>query len=151
MTDASGSTKYYYDSMGRAKLVTMTADGTRTITYDYDSMPSSITLGSNTTTFTYDGSGARVKKTASVETVYIGKLYECTVGSCVKYIYAGGQKVTHKIAGTNDTVYYHPDHLGSTSVISDSTGANIGNMQYAPFGEARMMRPAAISRERRRD
>jgi RHS repeat-associated protein len=34
--------------------------------------------------------------------------------------------------------YYHPDHLGSASWITDSSGQAIQHLQYLPFGETRV-------------
>jgi RHS repeat-associated protein len=34
--------------------------------------------------------------------------------------------------------YYHPDHLGSASWITDSSGKAIQHLQYLPFGETRV-------------
>ena len=36
--------------------------------------------------------------------------------------------------GYASAVYYHSDHLGSSSVITESTGSISGEMQYYPFG-----------------
>ncbi|MEK6862516.1 MAG: RHS repeat-associated core domain-containing protein, partial [Nanoarchaeota archaeon] len=35
----------------------------------------------------------------------------------------------------NQMFYYHPDHLGSTSVVTDERGRIIENNHYLPFGE----------------
>jgi len=68
---------YAYDKNDK-----MTKRGSDTLTYDYENRLTAYTLGSNTTTFLYDGDGGRVKKTAGgVTNLYIGKLYEC-VGPC---------------------------------------------------------------------
>ncbi len=67
------------------------------ITYNYDNMPSSI----NGTTFVYDYSGQRVKKGS---TVYIGKLYECTGGTCTIYVFADDKRIAIK---TGSNVYYY--------------------------------------------
>ena len=34
-----------------------------------------------------------------------------------------------------DQFFYHTDHLGSSSFITDNTGTAIQHLQYAPFGE----------------
>ena len=34
-----------------------------------------------------------------------------------------------------EVVYYHPDHLGSASVLTDSEGTVAGETQYYPYGE----------------
>jgi YD repeat-containing protein len=92
VTHTSDGKSYTYDANGN-----MLTDGTRTFTYDNDNMPKTITKGGITTTFVYDGSGNRVKKsTPSQATIYIGKLYECNGTACSKYIFAGGARIAHK-------------------------------------------------------
>jgi RHS repeat-associated protein len=106
----------------------MTSAPGKTIAYNYDNMPKSM----NGTTFVYDYSGHRVKKNS---TVYIGKLYECTSGTCIKYIFAGSNRVAMKTGSTIN--YYHPDHLGSSSVMTDSSGIMKEEIYYYPFGKTR--------------
>lgn len=70
---SAGTNSYSYDANGN-----MTSNAGKTISYDYANRPTSITSGTNTTTFVYDGDGGRVKKIVNgITTVYIGKLYEC--------------------------------------------------------------------------
>lgn len=102
----------------------------------YDNMPSSVTFSGVTTNFLYDGSGARVKKTTSgVTTLYISKIYECTNGSCGKYVFAGDNRVALK-RGT-EVLYYHQDHLNSSSIITDAAGTKVEEIYYYPFGGTR--------------
>lgn len=100
------------------------------ITWNYDNKPSQM----GTVQFAYDHSGARVKKIGATTTVYVGKLYECTSGVCTKYIFANGKRIASK--GTN-TYYYHTDHLGSASVITDQNGNKVQQVYYYPFGKVR--------------
>lgn len=109
-----------YDANGN-----MTSAPGKTLTYNYDNMPSSI----NSTTFVYDYSGHRVKKNS---TIYIGKLYECTGGSCSKYIFAGNNRIA--LRTSSNTYYYHTDHLGSSSVMTKQDGTNYGEFYYHPYG-----------------
>lgn len=86
--------------------------------------------------FAYDGNGMRVKKTSpGFSTHYIDKLYECTNGVCTKYIFAGDQRVA-LVSGTV-VLYYHPDHQGSASVITNADGNVEENIAYYPFGGTR--------------
>ena len=119
----AGSNTYSYDANGNM----ISAPG-KTITYNYDNMQSSI----NSTTFVYDYSGQRVKKNS---TVYIGKLYECTSGTCTKYIFAGSNRVAMKTGSS--VYYYHTDHLGSSSVITDASGNKAEELYYYPYGKTR--------------
>jgi RHS repeat-associated protein len=114
---------YRYDANGNMTFATG-----KTITYNYDNMPKSI----NSTTFVYDYSGQRVKKNS---TVYIGNLYECTGGTCTKYIFAGSNRVAMKTGSS--VYYYHTDHLGSSSVITDASGNKAEELYYYPYGKTR--------------
>ena len=120
----AGTRTYTYDANGN-----MTQRPDQTITYDYENRPISI----NRTTFIYDYSGRRVKKN---NTIYIGKLYECTSGTCTKYIFEGSSRIASKTAAA--TYYYHTDHLGSSSIITDSAGNKVEEIYYYPFGGTRL-------------
>ncbi len=115
----------------------MTTGAGRTIIYDYDNRPVSVTAGGVTTTFLYDGAGARARKTSNgVSTVYIGKLYENTPDGCVKYFFAGDQRIAMRDA-TGALFYYHTDHLGSSSVVTDAGGNLVERLAYFPYGQTR--------------
>lgn len=123
------TTDYAYDNNGN-----MTSGDGRTLTYDYDNKPTSITYNSAATVSVYDASGQRVKKqTPIATTIYIGDIYECASGQCTKYIFAGSQRIA-EIQNTN-TYYYHTDHLGSSSVVTDSAGNSAQQLYYYPYGE----------------
>jgi RHS repeat-associated protein len=127
VTATSDGKTYTYDPNGN-----MISDGTRTISYDYDNRPSSVEAGS-TTSFVYDGTGARVKKTTGANTItYIGNLYECSAGVCAKYIFAGDTRIANKSG--SDVLYYHQDHLGSSRLVSNNTGTKVEEIHYFPFG-----------------
>ncbi|GJL80244.1 MAG: hypothetical protein NPINA01_32330 [Nitrospinaceae bacterium] len=122
---------YGYDANGN-----MTSGGGRTIEYDIENRPTSIVSGGTTTTFVYDGDGGRVKKTAgSATTVYIGKLYVCENGACTRMIFAGGTRVAQKEVTGGAVSFYHPDHLGSTGVVTNAAGNNEQDLAYYPYGD----------------
>ena len=110
---------------------------TRTIAYNADNMPETITHSVNgTTTIAYDGESQRVKKTAGgSSTFYINKYFEVEGTSSVKYVFAGNQRIA-RIAGA-DTRYFHQDHLGSATVVTDAAGAQVEGSEYLPFGGQR--------------
>ncbi|MFH2138614.1 MAG: RHS repeat-associated core domain-containing protein [Candidatus Omnitrophota bacterium] len=97
-----------------------------------------------TTTYTYDGDGGRVKKQVVIPndgtyiTTYIGSLFEKqeTPGGTktINHVYLGGTKVA-SVESTGTTLYTHGDHLGSSNVITDQTGAVIQHTEYDPFGK----------------
>src|SRR6185369_8786543 len=54
------------------------------------------------------------------------------------FITAGGAVVaqyTTRSNGVNDLRYFHTDHLGSTSVITDEAGAVVERLAYDPWGK----------------
>ena len=138
---SDGTHTYTYDDNGN-----MTSGAGRTIDYDFENRPTNIIKDGKTSTFVYDGDGGRVKKTiddGSLETAttYIGKLYVCegTAAplSCAKMIFAGNQRIAMQQAnGTTD--YFHPDHLSSTSVLTNSSGVSEQDLLYYPYGDTRI-------------
>jgi RHS repeat-associated protein len=140
VTPAVGTT-YVYNANGD-----MVQRGTDTLMYDAQRRLASVINGSGMTNFVYDGDGGRVKKiNGTVTSVYIGKLFECVTpcksgtvwsSSSSKHIYAGSTRIAIKpITTTGDINYFHPDHLGSASVVTDQTGAKKAEFAYLPFGE----------------
>ena len=116
--------------------------GGRTLAYDSENRPTSITQGDITTTFAYDSDDARVKKLVGTTTItYLGNLYDCEdTGSdpqCVKYIFAGSQRIAMKQVSSGTVDYYHPDHLGSTSVMTTAAGVQEEGLTYYPYGAIR--------------
>ncbi|GJL64142.1 MAG: hypothetical protein NPIRA04_27960 [Nitrospirales bacterium] len=77
----------------------------------------------------------------TLATTYIGKLYVCDCLaaplSCAKMIFAGSQRIAIKQVTSGSTSYFHPDHLGSTSVLTDSSGASEQDVAYDPYGDTR--------------
>lgn len=121
---SAGGYAYAYDNNGN-----MTTRNGVSMTYDYDNRLTS--MGSNA--FVYDYSGERVKKNS---TVYIGKLYECTSGVCTKHIFAGSNRIASKT--DYHTYYYHTDHLGSSTVVTNEAGNLVQENYYYPYGEIRV-------------
>jgi RHS repeat-associated protein len=127
----AGANSYTYDPNGN-----MMGRNGATLTHDYENRLVSLVAGGTTTIFVYDAAGGRVKKTSSsITTLYIGKLYECTSGVCTSHIFAGGNRIVSK--KPSGTYYYHTDHLGSSSVITNASGAKEQEIYYYPFGQTR--------------
>ncbi len=143
---SAGPNTYAYDANGN-----MVSGAGRTMIYDAENRPTSITGPSGTTQMVYDYSGDRLKKTEPTgsTTTYISSLYECTASGCAKYIFAGGTRIALKDA-SNQVYYYHTDHLGSSTVVTYGSGPvtdpagppNGGDLYqqlaYYPYGQTRV-------------
>jgi len=91
----------------------------------------------NNATFVYDGDGRRVKSTfnGTTTTYFVGNHYEVTGSTITKYYYAGSQRIAMRTNGTLN--YLLGDHLGSTSLVTDSAGIKINEQRYKAWGETR--------------
>jgi RHS repeat-associated protein len=136
---ASGSGKTLtYDANGN-----LIGDGTRTFEWDAEDRLLEITQGSNTTEFTYDGLGRRVKivektsgsTTSTKQFVYVGNtIAEERDGSnnVVRRYYGQGFE---QVSGTAADYFYTRDHLGSVREITDSGGTVQARYDYDPYGK----------------
>ncbi|MFZ5862304.1 MAG: RHS repeat domain-containing protein [Nitrospirota bacterium] len=125
----AGPYTYTYDANGN-----MTSGAGRSLTYDVNNRPTSMTVGGSTVAFAYDYSGERVRKqvVGGAMTTYVGAIYECAA-SCTKYLFAGSTRVAQKTSdGT--VAYFHGNHLGSTHVVTNSSGTAVEEIHYYPYG-----------------
>jgi len=65
-------------------------------------------------------------------TIYLGNLFEKTGTTVTNHIFLGSKRIASKTA--TQVIYYHPDHLGSTNLVTDSKGAQIQLTEYKPYG-----------------
>ncbi|ODS37090.1 MAG: hypothetical protein A7316_02180 [Candidatus Altiarchaeales archaeon WOR_SM1_86-2] len=106
--------------------------------------------GTTIAEYTYNFAGKRTIKKEYLDrgvtktTYYIGRHFEKTIYSNgteinTSYYYANGERVAKKTSdGTTTKKYFiHPDHLGSTSVITDESGNQVEKTKYYPFGATR--------------
>jgi RHS repeat-associated protein len=152
-----GSYTYYYDNKphavrtaGSISLQYNDANGNMTqrvaggitldFTYTYDNKPSLIKKNTaNYVQFTYDGNGERVKKynnTTGQTVLYFGDAYEVRGGVGVLHLFAGSKRVA-SVWLSGSTQFYHTDHLGSSTVITDQNGLKTERNEYFPFGTYR--------------
>ena len=138
VTHLNGVQKYWYDANGN--MVSRIVGGqTYTLWYDPENRLVGVS-GAATATFTYDGDGKRVKATVGgTTTVYIGNYTEWTgsASTMVKYIYAGGQPVAMRVGAGTTRYFLLSDHLGSTTVTANSSGAFYSELRYKAWGEIR--------------
>src|SRR5262249_34129201 len=132
---------YTYDASGN-----MVNSGTSDIgghSYTYNAL-SQITTVDETDWYAYDGldqRGFKATLTEAPRSIYFNGQVVAEQnydnGDWTDYIYANGQKIA-KIAtpttGPSTTNYYLDDHLGTTQVELDASGAVTWQGQFTPFG-----------------
>ena len=113
----------------------------RSIVYNADNMPVSIAhiKGANTeiTDFVYDEDGVRSKKVLQngICTYYISNEFEVIDGTATKYVFAGSIRIA--MISSSGIQYFHKDHLGSSSVITNTNGEKVKTTEHMPFGHIR--------------
>lgn len=145
----SDGSQFAYDENGNMTL-RVVVSGTETTTYTQGFDPENRlavvtdTVSGVVTCFAYDGGGARIWQTdGATTTVTLGDLVEVETGPAGwverTYYYAAGRRIAMRVNdGVNSGVYYlHTDHLGSTTLATNESGAAAGEQRYRPFGEAR--------------
>jgi RHS repeat-associated protein len=135
------SMTFTYDPNGNQ----LTGNG-RTTTWTSYNKPASITQGSTTISFLDDPEHQRFQQvTAQGTTLYfdgLGAHEELVMGSSWKwndFLTVGNVMVGARsnIGGTATTSYFHTDHLGSISVITDQNGNVLERLSYDAWGKRR--------------
>ena len=81
----------------------------------------------------YDSDGQRLKKWSNGSvTYYVGEHFEVENGVNTSYYFANSVRTGKK--NSTGTFYYHDDHLGSTSAVTNSSGGLEEKTKYLPFG-----------------
>jgi RHS repeat-associated protein len=148
------TTTFTYDNNGN--VTQKTVDGTTTTyVYDYANRLTALGAGGATTTYAYDWAGNRVSQTGTTTTyLYPFKWYSVasSTGTGAKfatttdYVFNGDtllatvdqQSASGVATGSPSTRYIHPDHLGSTNVVTNESGAVVQTMDYYPYGGTRI-------------
>jgi RHS repeat-associated protein len=139
------STTYSYDPNGN-----QTAGLGRNVTWTSYNMPASITQGTLTVSFQHDDNHQRIAQvTPSGTTLYINafgvsaELFGAgtSAASWTDYLSVGnarvGMRVLNVTAQTVSTRYFHTDHLGSVSVITDENAVVQERLSYDAWGKRR--------------
>lgn len=109
----------------------------RTLAWDPDNRLASVTMpAGGTTTFAYDHTGTRVRKTTAAGVMrYPFAGYEVdSTGFITKHILAGDERIAVKRAD-GQTLFYHSDHLGGVHVLTNQSGERVQLVEYDPWGK----------------
>src|SRR5262245_22036330 len=160
------TTTYAYDNNGN---LTSAGKGTATTTYTYDyaNRLAAIFAGGSTTTFGYDAFGQRVYQIASTTatTTYPFKFFSIAsttksstnYATSTEYVFNGDtllstvdQKLVNgAVSGTAAVRYVHPDHLGSTNVVTDANQNLVQTLDYYPYGATRISNSTSTNEKRK--
>jgi RHS repeat-associated protein len=140
-TAGAVNVNYTYDANGNL------ISGRQYIVYNALNQPVTMIGNGQIATLAYDAADQRFKKTVgSTTTYYLGDRYErVTSGASVthrNFLYAGSRPValvtTTQSGSTTQTTaaYYHVDHLGSVTAVTDAAGTAT-RLSYDAFGKRR--------------
>jgi RHS repeat-associated protein len=154
------TTSLSYDNNGN-----LTSSGSSTFSWDYNIRMTQAVTGS-TSTYAYDYAGNRVSQTVgSTTTIYPNKFYSITsttnggttYATTTVYVWNGDTliatidqpMVNGSATGTAAMRYIHPDHLGSTNIVSDTNGNIVQDVENYPYGETRLNEATYPTNEQR--
>jgi RHS repeat-associated protein len=155
------TTTYAYDNNGN---LTSAGTGTATTSYSYDYANRLIAIlynNATTSTYGYDAFGQRAyqimaSSTAALAstTTYPFKFFSIAsttkaanrYATSTEYVFNGDTLVATvdqafkngSATGTAQTRYIHPDHLGSTNVVTNASGTVVQTLDHYPYGGARV-------------
>jgi RHS repeat-associated protein len=165
MGNGLSTTTYGYDNDGN---LTSAGNGTATTTYSYDYANRLISLfaAGATTTYGYDAFGSRVLQTGTTTTyIYPSKFYSIAsstlsgakYATTTEYVLNGDtllSTIDQQLAGgaatgSPVTRYIHPDHLGSTNVVTDQNGNLVQTLDFYLYGATRVSVSTSTNEKRK--
>jgi RHS repeat-associated protein len=132
-----------YDANGNTLAYDVDGAGpqpSRTLAYDAENRPLTVTKGAIVSTFTYDPEGERASQAsngaATPATIYLGNDAEWLKDQGA---YAAGQLTSYltpdALREGSVTKWLHKDHLSSNRLVTSQTGAVINRTAYSPWGQ----------------
>jgi RHS repeat-associated protein len=155
------TTTYSYDANGN-----LLQAGGWSYVWDYLNRMLASSFNNSTTTYAYDPFGARVLQTSTTSTTYYPNKYYSltstkagsnTYATSTNYIWNGDALLAtvdqslYNGAATGSAIYryIHPDHLGSTNVVTDASGTVAQLLDYYPYGATRIATSTYPTNEKR--
>jgi RHS repeat-associated protein len=142
-TGTSDQSQYLYDEENRLSCANKGPQ-----------MPSPSCSSQGATQFIYNHAGVRKVKAAASPTIYPNQYYTDFgggAGSQFKHVFIGSERILTKkvrVAPDRQHWYYHPDHLGSTAMVTNEDDQLVDAVHYFPFGEVWLEeRPSSLPEE----
>jgi len=146
-----GERTFSFDQNGNQLGWDHDRNGTRrTIVWDEENRAQAIDDNGHTKSYKYNHTGQRIMKCGPQgETAYVNPYFTIRNRSvATKHFYAGATRVASKLCPgydrppaknglpeSNFLYFYHPDHLGTSTYVTDAEGELYQHLQYFPFGE----------------
>jgi RHS repeat-associated protein len=141
----SGATNYVYDTRGNRVGVTPSVGQAQTLTYDQANRLSKF-AAATTTSYGYNGDGLRMCKysgsstqpcQATGNTPYVwdaaGSLPLLLKDGTTAYVY-GPSGLPLEQVNSSATFWFHHDQLGSTRLVTNSSGGTAATYTFDPYG-----------------
>jgi RHS repeat-associated protein len=149
LTRIGGDYSFDYDENGNMETK-IGPEGTTTYAWDCANNLVQIgyppAAGGGSSEFVYDNSGGRIKKTdpggrityyvySGSSVIYTEEVFDGS-STETEYYYANGKlRANSTTQNPYDLYYHHSDYLGSTRLITDTSGTDFGTYDNYPFGE----------------
>jgi RHS repeat-associated protein len=167
LSSGTATTTYAYDNNGN---LTSAGNGTATTTYAYDyanRLSAILWNNATTTTYGYDAFGQRVYQIIATTSTTTYPFRFFSIASTTKsstnfatsteYVFNGDTLLATvdqafkngSATGTAQTRYVHPDHLGSTNVVTDQNGNLVQTLDYYPYGGTRISNSTSTNEKRK--
>lgn len=126
---------YGYDQQGNRTSVSVTGGPSTTLSYD---QANRLTGYGSSATYAYNGDGLRASKTVDSTTTTFAWDQSSAVplllsAGSTSYLYGPGGEPIEQVTGSTPT-YLLGDRLGSTRLLTDSSGAVVGSYSYDGYG-----------------
>ncbi|HEX6752601.1 MAG TPA: DUF6531 domain-containing protein [Solirubrobacterales bacterium] len=136
--ETASNATFEYDELGQRLKSTPTGGSATTFTYDQAGNLIKNVSGGVENTFKYDGTGLRSTETRGASTYPM--VWDSTAGlplllrkGADYFVYGpGGLPIARITSGVAS--YHHHDQLGSTRILTNSSGEVIGTYRYGPNG-----------------
>lgn len=135
----SSAGSYRYDGVGERTGFTPTSGAASSYGYDQAGRLTAATTPAATIGYAYDGDDLRVAKTANGTTTNYAwdrstGLPELLSDGSTSYLYGPDGHPIEQITSAGTTTYYHHDQLGSTRLLTSTSGTAVATFSYDPYG-----------------